>query len=99
MAQAWAVGRVHPTDALPRLRKAVLSGRVEMGAFGVVGDRGHVGREMKLCVQLGKQGRRGFPFVGLMPELHRLALAFSLPVSGLPFGIGTVNRGAAQGSE
>ncbi len=99
LAQHGAIGRVHPTDALPILPKTVLAGGVEVGAFGIIGKRSHIGREMKFAIERGEQLRGCLPFVGLMPEDYRPALAFALPIGCLSLRVVEIYFWSAQGPE
>ena len=96
-AKREAVGRVHPADTFPRLFESILSGSQVTRTFGVVGKRRDIEREAKLAVEFSEQLRRGFPLVRFVPVVDRLALPFSLPVSGLFLSVGGVDSGAWQG--
>src|ERR1039458_6088165 len=64
------IGRVHPTDALPRPHKRVFLLSVEARAFGVFSRRANVEREPIASVIPVKKRLRRFPQIGLAAEMN-----------------------------
>jgi hypothetical protein len=98
LTQDEAVRRIAPANAFPALPERICSRRNEPLALRVVGQRGHVEREMKLGIERREQIRGRLPFIRAVPECDRLALAFALPVRGLLLGVRTVDFRARQGT-
>jgi len=98
LTQDEAVGRVTPAHAFPALPERINTRRNEPFALRVVRQRSYVEREMKFRIKGREQIRGRLPFIGAVPELDGLPLAFALPVGGLFLGVRAVDFRARQGT-